>query len=189
MIGFLSGIIQAKTGQTLIINVSGVGYQVWVPIWIYQNSNLNDPAEFLIYTHVREDEISLYGFNQPTDKDIFINLISVSGIGPKIALNILSQAKGSQRIIKAIQAADVDYFTQIKGLGKKGAQRIIVDLKTKLGSLKDLEFETEQDQDLLEALKGLGFSPQEIKKAVKDIKPKLPLETKVKLALKHVQTN
>lgn len=185
MIGYLSGTIQAKETDSLIVVVKGVGYQVFVPVFVWQNSQVNQPAELLIYTHVKEDAISLYGFTNPTDKQMFVSLISVSGIGPKIALTILSYSRGASKIIKAIQDAEVEYFTSIKGLGKKGAQRIIIDLKGKIGGLKELEFETEQDTDLLDALRGLGFSGQEIKKAAQGIKADLPLEEKIRLALKN----
>ncbi|MBU1931779.1 Holliday junction branch migration protein RuvA [Patescibacteria group bacterium] len=185
MIGYLKGTTIAKEDNNLLILVQGVGYQVNVPNFVWQACQLNQPQELLIYTHVKEDEISLYGFLNPTDKQMFTSLITVSGIGPKIALAIISHARGANKIIRAIQEADVDYFTTVKGLGKKGAQRLIVDLKPKLGSLKELEFETEQDLDLVEALKGLGFSSPEIKKAIKGIKEDLPLEEKIRLALKQ----
>jgi len=185
MIGYLSGTVKFKNPDSLIVEVGGIGYQVFVPLFIWQNHQIGQAEEFLIYTHIKEDAFSLYGFINPADKQMFVNLIAISGIGPKIALTIISHAHGANKIIRAIQEADVDYFTAIKGLGKKGAQRLIVDLKPKLGSLKELEFETEQDLDLLEALKGLGFSSPEIKKAIKGIKKDLPLEEKIRLALKR----
>jgi len=184
MIGFLSGVIKSKEINSLIVDVYGVGYQVFTPLFVWQNCRVNDKKEFLIYTHVREDGISLFGFLNKTNKKIFVDLISVSGIGPKLALNIISYSHGPRKIIQAIQEANVDFFIAIKGLGKKNSQRIIVDLKSKIGGLKDLEFETEQDSDLLAALKGLGFSREEIKKAVKGIKKSLPLEEKIRLSLK-----
>lgn len=186
MIGYLLGKILFKENDgSLIIETNGVGFKVFVPFFVWQNCQLNDKKELFVYTHVRQDEFSLFGFLKQTDKQIFVNLISVSGIGPKLALNVVSYSRGSYKIIKAIRQADVDFFDSIKGLGKKSAQRIIIDLKSKIGSLKDLEFETEQDQDLIEALKGLGFSREEIKKAVRGIKKDSPLEEKIRLALKN----
>lgn len=184
MIGYLEGLVQARTPEKLIINVRGVGYQLSVPYYIWEDCPQGGKKAFLVYTHVREEEISLYGFLKPADKEIFIQLISVSGIGPRLALNILSASRGSERIIRGISEADVDFFVAVKGLGKKSAQRLIVDLKGKIGGLKELEFEAEQDQDLLEALKGLGFSNEEIKKSIKGIKKDLPLEDKLRQALK-----
>ncbi|MBL7078366.1 Holliday junction branch migration protein RuvA [Candidatus Shapirobacteria bacterium] len=185
MIGYLAGKIKSKETDSLIVKVGGVGYQIFTPLFTWQNCQINDEKEFFVYTHVRENEISLFGFLSLADKQLFIDLISVSGVGPRIAMNIISYSRGSSGIIRAIQEADVEFFTSIKGLGKKSSQRIIVDLKSKLGGLKELVFEADQDQDLLAALKGLGFSREEIKKAVKGIKKDLPLEKKIRLALKN----
>ncbi|HUW21893.1 MAG TPA: Holliday junction branch migration protein RuvA [Candidatus Bathyarchaeia archaeon] len=187
MIGYLAGIIIKKESNSLIINVRGVGYRIFVPLYIWENCQLEDKKEFFIYTHVRETEISLFGFLTPAEEEIFIELISVSGIGPKLALNILSYSHGASRIIRAIQEADVDFFSSVKGLGKKNSQRVIVDLKPKLGGLKEIEFESEQDQDLIEALKGLGFSREEIKKSVKNINKDLPLAERIRQTLKNNQ--
>lgn len=184
MIGYLLGKILFKEGNSLVVEAGGVGWEVFVPLFLWQNCRKGDEVGLHIYTHVREDEIKLFGFSAKANKQVFVYLISVSGIGPKLALNILSQARGSGAIVKAIEKADVDFFTSIKGLGKKGSQRIIVDLKSKIGGIADLEFESRQDTDLLEALKGLGFSGEEIKKATKGIKEDLSLEEKIKLALR-----
>jgi len=184
VIGFLSGIIKFKEENSLILDVKNVGYEVRVPAFILEECKLDDKKDFFIYTHVKENELTLFGFLTPEDKKIFLYLISVSGVGPKTAMTILSYSNGAKNIIRAIQKADVEFFESIKGIGKKAAQRIIVDLKTKFAGLKELEFEDEQDRDLVEALKGLGFSLSEIKKSIKGIKKDLNLEEKIKLALK-----
>jgi len=184
MIGYISGKVLFKEENSLIIEAGGVGWEVSVPLFLWQNCRKDNEIDLHIYTHVREDEIKLFGFSARANKQIFLHLISVSGVGPKLALNILSQSKGSGVIVKAIEKADVEFFTSIKGLGKKGSQRIIVDLKSKIGGIVDLEFESEQDTDLFEALKGLGFSGEEIKKATKGIKKDLSLEEKIKMALR-----
>jgi len=184
MIGYLKGLIIKKYPEQLLVNVGGVGYQLAVPHFVWQACSKGEEKAFLVYTHVREDELSLYGFLKAADKEIFVKMIGVSGIGPRLALNILSFTRGANRIIKAISKADVDFFVEVRGLGKKSAQRLIIDLKSQIGGLKELEFESEQDQDLLEALKGLGFSKEEIKKAVKGIGKKLSLEEKIRQALR-----
>ncbi|MBN1263105.1 MAG: Holliday junction branch migration protein RuvA [Candidatus Pacebacteria bacterium] len=187
MIGYLKGKILEKDPERLLllVDVAGVGFLMAVPDYVWQKSVKGEEKAFLVYTHLRQDEISLYGFLKPADKEIFVKMISVSGIGPRLGLAILSSGRGSQRIIKAISEAEVDFFVAVKGLGKKSAQRLIVDLKEQIGGLKELEFETEQDQDLLEALKGLGFSKEEIKKSIKGISRELPLEEKLRRALKQ----
>lgn len=184
MIGYLKGQIQSKTTERLILNVGNVGYELAVPFFELDRAKTGETKEYLVYTHVREDELSLFGFSSPADRQIFTHLISVSGIGPKLGIGIISQAGGAKKIVRAIQEADVEFFTSVKGLGKKGAQRLIVDLKSKLGGLKELEFDTEADYELVEALEGLGFSKKEIIGSIKGIKADLPLEEKLKLALK-----
>lgn len=186
MIGYLSGTIKFKGLNSLIVDVNGVGYRVLVPMFVLDDCQIAQKKEFMVYTHVRDDEISLYGFLNLADKEMFINLISVSGIGPKLALNVISYAQGASRVLRAIQEADVDFFGEVRGVGKKSSQRIIIDLKPKVGSLKELEFEAEQDQDLLSALRGLGFSKEEVKLATKGLKKDLSLEEKIRLALKKV---
>ncbi len=189
MIGLLSGKIKSKETESLIIDVGGVGYQVFTPPFVWQKCKVGQEKSLFVHTHVREDDISLFGFATMPEKKMFVDLISVSGIGPKLALSILSHSRGTARIIEAIQKADVEFFKAIKGVGKKSAQRLIVDLKPKVGDLEDLDFETEEDQDLVEALEGLGFSKKEIKKSAKGVKKDLPLEEKIRLALKTGETN
>jgi len=185
MIGYLKGIIKNKDINNLILDVNKVGYLLFVPFFVLEKCYLGEEKEFFVYTHVRESEISLYGFTKLEDKNVFLQLISVSGVGPKTALNIISYGNGTVNIIKAIKNADVDFFTEIKGIGKKTSQRIIVDLKSKIGGIKELDFTTEEDKDLIEALQGLGFSNKEVKKVIKDIGKDFSLEEKVKQALKN----
>jgi len=184
MIGFLEGKILFKEKDSLILRSGGIGWQIFVPQFTWQRVKEEQQGSFFIYTYVREDEIKLYAFPTLEHKKIFKQLISVSGIGASLGLNIISFAKNPKKIIEAIQKADVDFFITIKGIGKKSSQRIIVDLKSKIGSLQELEFEGEKDQDLVNALKGLGFSQNEIKEAIKGIDKNLKLEEKIKKALK-----
>ena len=185
MIGYLSGTIKFKEEKSLIIDVKGVGYELHTPIFVLQECKEGEKKHFSIYMHVKENELTLFGFLNTEDKKIFLHLISVSGIGPKTGMTILSYANGAKNIIRGIQKADVNFFESIKGIGKKAAQRIIVDLKGKIGGLKDLEFETEADRDLIEALSGLGFSKEEIRKSIKGIDKDLDLEEKIRLALRE----
>lgn len=184
MIGYLSGIIKNKNLTNLIIDVNGVGYQVNCPNYILNKIKVGQKKELYIYTHVKEEELSLFGFENNDDKDVFLMLLSVAGIGAKTAMMILSYSLGSQKIIQAIQNADVDYFDAIKGIGKKSSQRIIIDLKSKIGGLKELELQEYEDGELKQALQGLGFENEEIKKAMSGINHNLTLEEKIRLALK-----
>ncbi|MBU1200354.1 Holliday junction branch migration protein RuvA [Patescibacteria group bacterium] len=180
MIGFLSGqIIHSKNGS-IILNVNGVGYQVFT---IKHIKPTNSKTNLFIYTHVKEDEISLFGFETQDELELFKNLISVSGVGPKIGLSIL--ASGTDKdIVSAVKNSSVDFFSTVPGIGKKTAQKLIIDLKSKLdNSSADLTM-LEQDSSLVEGLMGLGFAKKEIQKIAPKIKPNLELVEQIKLALK-----
>ena len=181
MIGFLSGQVKSSQLGKIILDINGVGYLVNIP------SNLNPTPstkiDLHIHTHVKEDDISLYGFSQATQMELFRHLISVSGIGPKIALAVLSVGTPDQ-ILSAIKASNVDFFTAISGIGKKGAQRLIIELKNKFDQ-QDLDIGTfDQSGELVEALSSLGFKKTELSSIITKIDPSLPLEKQVKQALK-----
>lgn len=165
MIALLQGqpIIQ---GQKLIILVNGVGYDVAVGTRLLATiaSQLNqgqNQVTVQIYTHVREDALELFGFETAQDKELFELLLNVSGVGPKTALAIMDV--GASSIIKAVQAADVKTFSSAPRVGTKLAQKIIIELKPKLGSLNELYLgpTKPQEQDVLDALLALGYSEQQ----------------------------
>ena len=155
MIAFLRGKLLSKKPDSITIDVSGVGYMVLVPL----NTLSLLPEEgnnisLHIYTHVREDTLQLYGFSSEDEKKIFITLIGITGIGPKMALNILSGISHDD-LIRAIETEDVAYLCRIPGLGKKTAHRLILELREKLPSSRepaDRVFE-----DTLSALVNLGY--------------------------------
>jgi Holliday junction DNA helicase RuvA len=161
MIAFLSG--QPKiVKDTLIMMVNGVGYGVTVGARTFA-AVLNQPtAELYIHTHVREDLLELFGFANQEDKELFELLLSVSGVGPRTAIHIVDL--GADRIIKAVQTADVSLFTAAPRVGKKLSQKIIIELKSKLGSLQDLNLgpHSQVEQDLVDALTTLGFAETDI---------------------------
>ena len=132
MIGWLTGKLQSKAADSVIINVGGVGYQVAVPV-----STLNaiaGPGEEVtlhIHTHVREDSLSLYGFGTELEKDVFLLLMSISGIGPKLALTVLS-GLSVQELVAAISSSDDSKLRGIPGIGKKTAARMCLELKDKV---------------------------------------------------------
>ncbi len=187
MISYLQGQVILISNQTLTLDVNGVGYEIHAPQPLLSNLILNSPTQLHIHTHVREDQLTLYGFNSLSDRDLFRQLISVSGIGPKIALAILNQP--SSQTIQAIMTADVSFFTQISGVGKKGAQKIIVDLKTKLGSLNELDLQSDtQESELGNALISLGYKSHEIQKILNNIPPEITtLENQIKYALQNLK--
>jgi Holliday junction DNA helicase RuvA len=155
MIGSLRGTVQARRPDNVIIDVNGVGYQVNVPLNILANLPEEGNEVFLhIYTHVREDALQLFGFTSENEKKIFMVLLGISGIGPKMALNILS-GLSYEDFLTALDTEDVAMLCRIPGLGKKTAHRLILELREKLPSvsgIKDRIFE-----DTLSALVNLGY--------------------------------
>ncbi len=160
MIGYLKGTPKIIDDRLLILTASGVGYEVYVGQDLLSQANLKDELELYVYTHVKEDQLTLFGFKTTQEKRLFQLLLSVSGVGPSTALNI--SELGVERITTAVQEAQVATFTAIPRVGKKLAQKIIIELKSKLGSLKELELGEAKGQakELVEALVALGFDEQ-----------------------------
>jgi len=172
MIGFLSGEVVARDGPYIVIDVSGVGYKVVVANGVLSNLGKNGKVKLFVYTHVRKDAISLFGFLDSLDLKLFENLISVSGIGPKTAMNVFSIGD-REKIIEAIVTNDVSFFSSVPRLGKKNAQKIIIELKSKFGSIEDLDLskaDSKGNGEVITALKQFGFSSREALEAVKSIK-------------------
>lgn len=189
MIGFLSGTISDISAGELILDINGVGYLVKVPRGYEQKVTLDSQAKFFIHTFVKEDDISLYGFESRSQLLVFKLLISVSGVGPKMAMNIMGKGN-AEAIQKAVAEADVSFFTSISGIGKKNGQRIIVDLKSKLGSLQELDLGTgESIDDLQEALVQMGFDKERVRLVLKAIDKDLPEQKRIKLALQQLSAN
>jgi Holliday junction DNA helicase RuvA len=189
VIGFLSGKLLEVDLGTIIIDVSGVGYLVHPAALVFKkNLSVGDKINLFIYTHVREDQITLFGFSSRTELDLFKQLLTVSGVGPKSGLAITGSGTVSE-IKSAISNADVDFFQSIPGIGKKTAQRIIIDLKSKIGEAKELDLssvEIKQRKDLLSALKTMGITADEAKEAIKNVDASLPLQEQIRLALKRI---
>ena len=189
MIGSLAGIVEYLDNPYAIINVNGVGYKVLLPQTIFNKLKLKQKTKLFTYTYVREDALDLFGFESIDNLKMFENLISVSGIGPKTAINIFSFGDKTT-ITKAIIKGDVDFFTNIPRLGKKNAQKIIIELRSKLGSDENLNLSEEDkksEQEITQALKTFGFSLQEAKEAIKAIKNQgKTTEEKIRLALKYL---
>lgn len=161
MIAFLHG-KPIVDGNKLIVLVGGVGYDVFVGGKVLSAAAQQQEVELFIHTHVREDALELFGFSSAQDKSLFLLLLSVSGIGPKTALLIADQ--GAEKITVAVQNANVSFFTSIPRVGKKMAQKIIIELKSKLGSLKELKIGgmSEHEQMIVDAVVVLGFEEQRV---------------------------
>jgi holliday junction DNA helicase RuvA len=176
MIALLTGRLAFKAPTHLALDVQGVGYEVFIPLSTYYNlPNVHDTLSLSIHTHVREDAIQLFGFSTPQEKDAFVLLMSVSGIGPKSALGILSALPVSD-LVSAIQSADVEKLETVPGIGKKSAGRLVLELKDKLTKLHPALTSPSdpvtkgQDQtfdDALSALTNLGYRASDAKEALK----------------------
>ena len=172
MIGSLRGNIDKIIDNQLIINVNGVGYLVEVAD-IVDFTQDSKEIFLYIYTYVREDQLSLYGFKSIEERQLFEILLSVSRIGPKAAINILSNLS-YDRFINAILTEDISLLKEVKGIGQKTAQRLILELKNKVDELaKNISIEKPQevqdDEELYDALLSLGYSAKEVDKALKEI--------------------
>ncbi len=134
MIAFLVGTIEEKYENVLIMDVNGVGYELLISNnTLVALPNVNETTKVLTYLHVKDDGVALYGFATPEEKSIFMKLITVSGVGPKMAITILSGMKISDLIV-AITREDVSLLSKIKGLGKKTAERVCLELKDKINA-------------------------------------------------------
>ena len=175
MIALLTGLLAFKAPSHLALDVQGVGYEVFIPLSTYYNlPNVQDSLTLSIHTHVREDAIQLFGFSTPQEKDAFVLLLSVSGIGPKSALGILSALPVSD-LVSAIQSGDVEKLETVPGIGKKSAGRLVLELKDKLTKLHPalvpsdaqlLKGRDEQFDDALSALTNLGYRTSDAKEAL-----------------------
>ena len=172
MIARISGKLVSKSPESAVIDVHGVGYEVFIPLSTYVLlPEINAPAELLTLTFVKDDSIKLYGFLTREEKEMFNMLLSVSGVGPRLARNILSGASVAE-VVSGISASDVDFLKGLPGVGKKTAERVIVDLKDKIGTVvrrdADVSVKTGYEpvvNDVLSALKNLGYKPKDAEEA------------------------
>ena len=180
MIARLNGIISEKHPNRLIVDVNGVGYDVLVPLsTFYGLGDAGTGVTLRVHTHVREDAIALYGFATALEQDLFERLIAINGIGPKLALAVLSGIDPGE-LVRAIRSQDVARLTRIPGVGKKTAERIGLELKDRLPQTaaaaggEALEGEGEVKADLLSALLNLGYNRAVGEKAVEAVLKKTP---------------
>jgi len=170
MIAYLKGNLIQKLTNQVILDVGGVGYRAWIPLSTYLKlGSVAETVELYIYTHLTDNSLSLYGFSSKEEKEIFLKLISISGIGPKLALNILSGIEASD-LEDAIRKSDINRISLIPGIGKKTALRIAMELQEKL-ELKEKVLESEgfqEKEDLISALMNLGFKRKEVEGAVEE---------------------
>lgn len=181
MIAHLSGTLLSKEPNQVIVDVSGVGYEVTIPLsTFYDLGNESDAVKLLVYTHVKEDALQLYGFKTANERRLFVHFISVSGVGPKLGIALLSHMKADE-LIESIKSNNLARLTQIPGVGRKTAERLVVDLREKMTTLAAAQFEEQTGarpetahissddnvrSDALSALLNLGYQRSGAEKAI-----------------------
>lgn len=183
MIGSIRGKIILKTEKFLIVETAGVGYKINIsPDTLSKAKKASGEISFWTHTHVREDALDLYGFLDYQELEFFEMIINIPGIGPRGALTILG-VTSIETLRKAISAGDTAYLTKISGIGKKTAEKIIIELRDKVGEEKSGS-SLQGELDALEALKSLGYSQNEAREALKKVPADMNTNSKIREALK-----
>ena len=196
MIGYLRGNVLSYDDGAVLLENNGVGYEIICSAAVYAKLTADKKGEIYTYMAVREDGVSLYGFISKEEKNMFLKLITVSGVGPKMGITILSNMRLDDLAVK-IATSDVKGLSAVKGLGKKTAERIILELREKISSsdgntaaaVAPASALSDDDEDALIALMSLGFSRSECTKAVSDAKTNGAdtIEKIISWSLKHMK--
>lgn len=198
MIAHLSGKLLEKNATHVIVDVAGVGYEVNIPLsTFYELGEEGDDVVLRIYTHVREDALQLFGFNTPRERDLYLKIISVQGIGPKLGITVLSGI-GVDELVKAVKGNDLARLTSIPGIGRKTAERLVIDLRDKIGELAvdgsgsktasaSAVSGDETFDDALSALINLGYQRNVAEKALSTAKSDVTEPTVQKLLRRALQ--
>ncbi len=186
MIGKITGsLIELHGAQGLIQTQSGLAYRVWLTPGLM--GQVGETLSLYTHLHVREDELTLFGFESNELYVLYTQFIAIDGVGPKTAFTIISTTTPAD-IRMAVSTSNVAYFQKIKGIGKKTAQRILIDLASVFGSEFDLEASAQahDDEDVVRALISLGFTAKDARSSLEHVDPSLPLEKRITQALQGV---
>jgi Holliday junction DNA helicase RuvA len=189
MIATIEGTVSEKIGDSVIVELGGIGYEVVVAVSDWGSVKPGENAKFYVYDHIREDAHTLFGFSSLAAKQLFIQLLGVNGVGPKVAMQVMSAAS-LERLQQAIGAGDVDLFKGVSGVGKKTAERIMLDLKGKVTLGGDgvavVGGSVASGDAAYQALIALGYTSQQAAQAVAGIPVDITDEQeRVKAALKQ----
>lgn len=187
MIAHITGKIIDIQERFLVVDVNGIGYKVFVSSDTISQISINQNVSLFTFLAVREDALDLYGFITDEERAFFELLLSVSGIGPKSALSILS-VTAIDTLKKAIATGDTSYLNKVSGIGRKTAEKIVIELRDKLKAhINDTHTNLRGDHDAIDALKALGYSQNEAREALKDLSPDIvDISGKIKEALKRL---
>ena len=183
MIAFLTGRVAQKDDRTITLDVHGVGFRIFALPRTIAELPIGAETEILTYLQVREDAMELFGFATMPERNLFEKLLSVSGVGPKMALNVLSAAS-VQDLEAAIERADAGVLTKVSGIGNKTAERIIVDLRGKL--VRNNDGSDSSLSAVIDALVGLGYTSREAREAATATAPNQTVEQRIAAALKQM---
>jgi holliday junction DNA helicase RuvA len=191
MIATLKGEITEKSNDTVVLECGGIGYGLYVTFEDFGALEKGSSVKLYVHEHIRENAHDLFGFRSPETNALFEQLLSVNGVGPKMALAILSIANTAQ-VKQAIAAGDTKFISQAVGVGKRVAERVVVDLKDKVGLISSEDAtgflavpSGNPNDEALQGLVALGYSVQDAAEALKGIDPKLSTEERIKQALKN----
>lgn len=191
MIATLNGRVAEKLTDMVVLDVQGVGYGLLVTIEDYAHLAAGQPAKLYVHEHIREDAHDLYGFTQLDTQKLFEQLLGVKNVGPKVALAVLGIGTASE-VRAAIAGGDVKRLQTAKGVGKRAAEQMVVELRDKVGLAAGVDAEgivsrgaLNTADEAVQALLALGYSDSDAQRAVQDIDPSLPTEERIRLALKR----
>ena len=188
MIAYIQGKIIRKNTRSVVIFTNGLGYEIFLTLKNLEKIGLDEQLEFFVYSYIKEDAFDLYGFAKYEELDFFKKLISVSGVGPKSAINVLALAEVGD-LKRAITSGDSGLLQQVSGIGKKTAERLVVELKEKfIGELSLSGEVSSSDRQVVDALMSLGYKQTEANILVKDLAPQGDLASRIKEALKRVNS-
>ncbi|MGH7192487.1 MAG: Holliday junction branch migration protein RuvA [Candidatus Saccharimonadales bacterium] len=192
MIAILSGVVSEKLDDVVVLEVNGVGYGLYMTAEDYGRLKVTDAAKLYVYEHIREQALDLFGFLSRDTKALFEQLLGVNGVGPKMALSMLSIGS-AQEMRQSIAAGDVKFLQRASGVGKRLAERVVVELKDKVG-LAGVDLESAgllrgeeglMQDEAVQALVALGYTPADAGRALSGVDDKLPTEERIRLALKE----
>lgn len=164
MISYLKGRIKHQAKNHLIVEAGNIGYQVYTTPFLIAEKKIGEEIELYTHQHVREDRLDLFGFLTHKELEIFEKLISISGVGPKTGLGVLTVNKPDD-VLKGIELGDEKIFTRVPGIGNKTAQRIILELKGKLENIGESAI-SKEDEEVIEALVSLGYKKNDVRRAL-----------------------
>ena len=190
MIASIEGIVEDKSLDRVVLNVQGIGYEIFAGSLLLNELELEKPARLLIHEQIKEDAHDLYGFKTVEDKQLFEKLLSVKNVGPRVAMAVMNVAS-SDNVRQAIAGGDAKMLQTAKGVGRRAAEQIIVELRDKVGLDSSSQAEAIvsrsgelSNDEALEALVSLGYSTVDASNALSGIDPSLPAEDRIKQALR-----